>query len=64
MITGVGLPTEDIRVRFANAECTGDIVASETEITCTLNFLPAAGSWDVKLTDYRGLIPIDHATVE
>ena len=60
-ITGVGLPTEDIRVRFANAECTGDIVASETEITCTLNFLPAAGSWDVKLTDYRGLIPIDAA---
>lgn len=60
-ITGVGLPTEDIRVRFANAECTDGITATETEITCTLNFLPAAGSWDVKLTDYRGLIPIDSA---
>lgn len=62
-ITGVGLPTDDIRVRFANAECTGGITASDTEITCTLNFLPAAGSWDVKLTDYRGLIPIEE-TVE
>lgn len=46
-ITGVGLPTEDIKVRFANAECEGEIIATDTEVTCTLNFLPAAGSWDV-----------------
>ena len=39
------------------------ITATETEITCTLNFLPAAGSWDVKLIDFRGLIPIEE-TVE
>jgi len=58
-ITGVGLPTEDIRVRLANAECLGDITATETEITCSLNFLPAAGSWNVKVTDYRGDIPND-----
>ena len=57
-ITGVGLPTEDIQVKFANAECTGTITVSDTEITCSLNFLPAAGSWDVKLIDYRGYIPI------
>ena len=56
-ITGVGLPTEDIRVKFANAECEGTITASETEITCSLNFLPAAGEWCVEVIDYRGLIP-------
>jgi len=46
-IIGVGLPTEDIQVRFANAECEGEIIATDTQVTCTLNFLPAAGSWDV-----------------
>ena len=56
-ITGVGLPTEDINVKFANAECEGTITASETEITCSLNFLPAAGEWCVEVIDYRGLIP-------
>lgn len=61
-ITGVGLPTENIQVKFANAECTDTITASETEITCSLNFLPAAGSWDVKVIDYRGYIPIADAT--
>lgn len=61
-ITGVGLPTEDIQVKFANAECTGTITVSDTEITCSLNFLPAAGSWDVKLIDYRGYIPIADGT--
>ena len=61
-ITGVGLPTEDIQVKFANAECTGDITATDTEITCSLNFLPAAGAWDVKLIDYRGYIPIADTT--
>ena len=60
-ITGVGLPTEDIQVKFANAECS-TITASDTEITCSLNFLPAAGSWDVKLIDYRGYIPIAEGT--
>lgn len=55
----MGLPTEDIKVRFANAECEGEIIASATEITCTLNFLPAAGPWCVEVIDYRGLIPID-----
>ena len=29
-ISGVGLPTEDIQVKFANAECTGDITATDT----------------------------------
>ena len=61
-ITGVGLPTTDIQVKFANAECTDAITATDTEITCTLNFLPAAGSWDVKLIDYRGYIPIADGT--
>lgn len=60
-IQGVGLPTENIQVKFANAECDGEIVATDTQVTCTLNFLPAAGQWDVKLIDYRGLIPIDTA---
>ena len=55
----MGLPTEDIQVKFANAECEGEITASETEITCSLNFLPAAGPWCVEVIDYRGLIPID-----
>ena len=55
----MGLPTEDIQVKFANAECEGEITATDTQITCTLNFLPAAGEWCVDLIDYRGLIPID-----
>ena len=45
-ITGTNLPTENIRVLLANAECE-TVTASETEITCTLNHHPAAGSWDV-----------------
>ena len=56
-ITGTSLPTEDIRVILANAECES-ITASETDITCTLSHYPAAGSWDVRVLDYRGLIPL------
>ena len=56
-IIGVGLPTEDIKVKFANAECLGEIIASDTQITCSLNFLPAAGEWCIELIDFRGLIP-------
>jgi len=51
------LPTTDVKVRFANSECT-DVTASETEITCTLNFSSAAGSWNVRVSDANGLTPL------
>ena len=35
------------------------MVATETQITCTLTQLPAAGVWDVELFDLKGLIPVD-----
>ena len=64
-IIGTGLPTSEIAIEFANVYCLYDtIVATETQIDCTLNAMPAAGSWDVKLIDYRGLIPLDSAIVK
>ena len=47
-IVGTNLPTENVRVFLANSEC-GTIIATETEITCSLAVLPAAGSWDVRV---------------
>ena len=62
-ITGTGLPTADVKVKFSNAEC---IVQSGTnvQITCTLSISPAAGSWDVRVTDLSGLIPVDAAVAK
>lgn len=59
-ITGTSLPTTvaDLRVVLGNAEC-GTITASETEITCSLSVLPAAGSWDVELYEPKGRVPVD-----
>ena len=57
-ITGTNLPTTDVKVRFANSECTGEITASETEISCTLNYSAAAGSWSVQVSDLNGLTPV------
>lgn len=57
-IVGTGLPTTDIAVKFANTEC-ATVTATETEVTCSLKVQPAAGSWNVRLIDYRGLIPIN-----
>ena len=57
-IVGTGLPTTDIAVKFANTEC-ATVTATETEVTCSLKVQPAAGSWNVRLIDYRGLIPIE-----
>ena len=56
-IDGTALPTTDIRVMFGHAECTG-ITASDTQITCTLASAPAAGNWDVEVTNMMGLTPI------
>jgi len=42
---------------LGNTKCSS-ISASDTQITCTLDFLPAAGSWDVQLYDNKGLIPL------
>ena len=47
--TKTNLPTEDIRVHLANAEC-HKVKASESEINCTLNHHPAARSQDVEVT--------------
>lgn len=44
---------------IGGVSCTSEsIVASETQITCTLASGPSAGSWDVKVTDAYGLIPL------
>ena len=56
-ITGTGLPTESVRVALGNTQC-GTVTATETEITCTLAALPAAGDWDVQVFDLKGLVPI------
>ena len=56
-IGGTNLPTTDVRVRFANSECS-EVTASATEITCTLNFSAAAGSWSVRVSDANGLTPL------
>ena len=56
-ITGTGLPTTDVRVELGNAKC-GTVTASATEITCTLAVLPAAGDWDIKVFEPKGLVPI------
>ena len=58
IIDGTNLPTDVTSVKLANSEC-GVITASTTQITCTLTTSPAAGSWDVKVTDASGLIPVD-----
>ena len=59
-ITGTGLPTANITVKFANTECDlTTLVASDTSVTCSLKVLPAAGSWNVRLIEERGLIPIE-----
>lgn len=57
-ITGTGLPTSDVSVKIANSVC-GTVTASATQITCTLSEPAAAGSWNVKVTDLSGLIPVD-----
>lgn len=57
-ITGTALPTTDIRIVLGNTEC-GNIVATDTQITCDLDVLPAAGSWNVELYDPSGLTPIE-----
>ena len=57
-IDGTNLPTDATSVKLANSEC-GVITASTTQITCTLTTSSAAGSWDVKVTDASGLIPVD-----
>jgi len=62
-ITGTGLPTTDIKVILGNTEC-GTIIASATEITCSLAILPAAGSWDVELYEPKGLVPVKAATAK
>ena len=49
------MPTENVKIRFANADCI-DIIATDSEITCNLSVGPAAGTWDVQLTDSSGLI--------
>ena len=57
-IGGVDLPTGDIQVKLSNSEC--EIVsASATQIECDLTIQPAAGSWSVRVTDDKGLIPVD-----
>lgn len=53
VITGTNLPTENVAVRFANSEC-NSITASETEISCSLTMMPAAGSWSVRVYDING----------
>ena len=59
-IVGTGLPTDVASVSLASSKCDSTtIVASDTQITCTLSTSPAAGSWDVQLKDASGLIPID-----
>jgi len=62
-ITGTSLPTENVRVVLGNAEC-GTVTAEATKITCTLKVLPAAGSWDVKVYEPKGLVPIKAGTAK
>ena len=60
-ITGTGLPTTDVKVVLGNAKC-GTVTATDTEIKCTLAVLPAAGDWDVKVFEPKGLVPIKAGT--
>ena len=62
-ITGTGLPTTDVTVELGNAKC-GTVTASATEITCTLAVYPAAGSWDVRVYEPKGLVPIKADTAK
>ena len=62
-ITGTGLPTKDVSVELGNAKC-GTVTATATEIKCTLAILPAAGDWDVKVFEPKGLVPIKAATAK
>lgn len=62
-ITGTKLPTKDIKVVLGNTEC-GTITASETEITCSLVVLPAAGTWNVELYEPKGLVPVKAETAK
>lgn len=58
-VGGVDLPTSnELQVKLSNAQCS-IVSASSTQITCDLDILPAAGSWNVKVTDEFGLIPLD-----
>ncbi len=57
------MPTEDVNIRLNNAYCDiTNMVATESEITCTLTSLPAAGSWNIEVFDLKGLIPVDPST--
>ena len=55
-ITGTNLPTKDVIVKIANSKCVS-VTASATQITCTLDYGAAAGSWDVKVISADGLTP-------
>jgi len=56
-VQGTSLPTLNVSVAVANSKCI-TVTATATQITCTLDIAPAAGSWNVKVTDVNGLIPI------
>mmetsp|Transcript_33613 Transcript_33613/g.44334 ORF Transcript_33613/g.44334 Transcript_33613/m.44334 type:complete len:308 (-) Transcript_33613:8160-9083(-) len=62
-ITGTSLPTTGVSVVLGNAKC-GTVTATETEIKCTLATLPAAGSWDVKVYEPKGLVPVKAGTAK
>ena len=62
VIVGTNLPTENVAVKFANSEC-NSITVSESEISCSLTMMPAAGSWNVRIYDQSGLIPVDEAVL-
>jgi len=61
-ITGTDLPLTNFKVRFANTECGSAVTvtpgAGSVDISCDLLLPPAAGSWNVELTDSSGLIPV------
>lgn len=57
-ITGTNLPVGATTVALANSVC-GTVTATTTQITCTLTTPAAAGSWNVRVIDENGLIPID-----
>jgi len=62
-ITGTNLPTAGIKVRIANVGC--DVqTGTSTQITCSLSIGPAAGSWNVQVTDASGLIPINNSVAK
>ena len=52
-------------VMFGGATCGSDTFAatSDTQITCTLDFDPEAGTHKVELRDENGLVPIDENNV-